>query len=254
MLFAVDIGNTNTVIGIFEGEMLKKKFRLSTNPFETSDEISIKLSGLIDMAGIETSLITDVIVSSVVPSMTAHYIALARETFGHEPLIVGPGLKTGISILYDNPKEVGADRVANSVGGVKLYGSPLIIVDLGTAITFDAISEKGDYLGGAISPGIETSLASLSKKAAQLPQVSLALPEKVIGKNTIQSMQSGTAYGFGGMIETIVERMKGEIGGEPKVVATGGQCEWLKELCSCIDETSPDLTLFGLYHIYLLNR
>lgn len=254
MLFAVDIGNTNTVIGIFEGDDLKKKFRLSTNPFETADEISIKLSGLLDLAGIDSSMVSDVIVCSVVPNMTGHYAALARETFGHEPLIVGPGLKTGIPIHYDNPKEVGADRIANSVGGVKIFGPPLIIVDLGTAITFDAISEKGEYIGGAIAPGIETSLSSLSKKAAQLPQISIALPNKVIGKNTIQSMQSGSAYGFAGMIESIVERMKGEMGGEPKVVATGGQCDWLSDLCGCIDEISPDLTLYGLYHIYLLNK
>ncbi|MDH5543221.1 MAG: type III pantothenate kinase [Nitrospinota bacterium] len=254
MLLAIDIGNTNTVIGVFDGENLKYKFRLSTNHFDTSDEISFKLSGLLEQKNVPANKLSSIIICSVVPHLTGHYIELSRSGFKLTPLIVGPGIKTGISILYDNPREVGADRVANAVGGFKLFGGPLIVVDLGTAITFDAVSAKGDYMGGAIAPGIETSMSSLVKKAAQLTEVSLFRPDKVIGKNTIESMQSGSAYGFAGLVDAIVNRMKSEIGGNPKTIATGGHCVWIQGLCETVDDVSPDLTLWGLYYIYLQNK
>lgn len=254
MLLAVDIGNTNTVIGVFDGENLFQKFRLNTDTLETSDEISIKITALLRENGTEKEKIKDVIICSVAPQVTGHYIELSRNTLNVEPILLGPGVKTGISILYDNPHEVGADRIANAIGGYKLFGGPLIIVDLGTAITFDAISSKGEYIGGVIAPGVETSMASLSKKAAQLPEVGLTKPRRVIGKNTVESMQSGAVYGFTGMIDSIVKKMKREMDGEPKVIATGGQSDWLEGLAETIDDYEPDLTLYGLLHIHSLNR
>jgi type III pantothenate kinase len=253
MLLAVDIGNTTTVIGLFRGDDLKRKFRFNTNRLDTGDEIALKIIGLLRETGLDKNKIKNVIICSVVPVMTPQYIYMAGSFFNVKPVIVGPGIKTGLSILYDNPKEVGADRVANGVGGFSIYGGPLIIVDLGTAITFDAISEKGEYIGGVIAPGIDASMAFLVKKAAQLPQVSLAKPERVIGKNTIASMQSGAVYGFSGMVDAIVKKMKTEMGGNPKIIATGGQCEWLMELSEEIEEVAPDLTLHGLNEIYKKN-
>ena len=250
MLLAVDIGNTTTVIGLFKGDELEKKFRFGTNPLGTGDEIALKIRGLLHEAGFDRENVKEVIICSVVPAMTQQYIDMAGSFFNTKPVVVGPGIKTGLSILYDNPKEVGADRVANGVGGLSIYGGPLIIVDLGTAITFDAISEKGEYLGGIIAPGIDASMAFLVKKAAQLPQVSLEIPEQVIGKNTIASMQSGAVYGFSGLVDAIVKKMKQEMGCDPKVIATGGQCEWLIDLSETIDEVAPDLTLHGLNEIY----
>ncbi len=253
-LLAIDIGNTNTVIGIFEGETLSEKFRLTTNTLETSDEVSIKIAALLRENAIEKDDIENVIVCSVVPQITGHYVALAKKSFGLKATIVGPGVKTGTPILYDNPKEVGADRIANTVGGYNIYGGPLIIVDLGTAITFDYVSEKGEYVGGVIAPGIATSMAFLSKKAAQLPQVALTMPKNVIGKNTVESMQSGAVFGFSGLIDSIVEKIKLETKTDIKVVATGGDCEWLKELSSSIDEYEPNLTLYGLLKIQSLQK
>lgn len=254
MLLAFDIGNTNTVAGIFEGDALREKFRYNTNHVDTADEVSLKIILLLRELGIDKKEITQVIVCSVVPTLTASYVDVAQKTFKARPLVVGPGIKTGIPILYENPREVGADRIANAVGGFAKYGGPLIIVDLGTAITFDAVSAKGEYMGGVIAPGVETSMLSLFKKAAQLPQVSLEKPAKVIGKNTISSMQSGAVYGFCGMIDTVARRMKAEMGGDPKVVATGGQSYWLREVSETIEAVEPDLTLFGLAEIFKRNQ
>jgi type III pantothenate kinase len=252
MLLAVDIGNTNTVIGVFDGETLSKKFRLNTNLSDTSDEISLKISTLLKEHGIQKEAVNQAAVCSVVPQITGHYIELAENLFGVKPVVVGPGVKPGISILYDNPKEVGADRIANAVGGYRLFGGPLIIVDLGTAITFDAVSAKGEYLGGVIAPGVGSSMASLSKKAAQLPHIGFKKPGRVIGRNTVESMQSGAVYGFAGMIDAIVRKMKSEMEGEPKVIATGGQSEWLKDLAETVEHHQPDLTLHGLFSIHAL--
>ncbi len=254
MLLAVDIGNTHTVIGVFKNSDIAEKFRFTTNPNDTADEVSLKVRGLLSECGLGKEDITDVIIACVVPPILLPYCEMARSVFNVKPVSVGPGVKTGMKILYDNPREVGADRIANAVGGYSLFGGPLIIVDLGTAITFDAISEKGEYIGGVIAPGINTSMASLFKKAAQLPQISLEEPSRVIGKNTIESMQSGAVYGFCGMADSIVKKMKKEMGGDPKVVVTGGQSDWLLDLSETIDETAPDLTLIGLYKIHLLQK
>jgi len=254
LLLAIDVGNTNSVIGLFDGDSLIKKFRVATNVLETFDEISLKVVGLLKENDIKIKDVGEVIISSVVPQVTGNYIELSEKLIGVTPLVVGPGVKSGIEILYENPREVGADRIANAVGGYKLFGGPLIVVDLGTAITFDAISVKGDYMGGVISPGIATSMAELSQKAAQLPQVSLTRPRKVIGKNTIESMQSGAVFGFAGMIDSIVRKVAGEMEGEPEVVATGGDCQWLKKLSATIDHYEPDLTLYGLLYINKLRK
>ncbi|GMT42199.1 MAG: type III pantothenate kinase [bacterium] len=253
MLLAVDIGNTNTALGVFRETALGRKFRFNTNQLDTGDEIALKISSVLRELELDKKKIKNVIIGSVVPALTQDYIDMARNYFGVEPVVVGPGVKTGISILYDNPREVGADRIANAVGGFTIYGGPLIIVDLGTAITFDAVSDKAEYIGGVIAPGIDASLAFLVKKAAQLPQVSLQKPERVIGKITINSMQSGTVYGFSGMIDAIVRKMKTEMDANPKVIATGGQSGWLMELSETIDDIAPDLTLHGLAFIYSKN-
>jgi type III pantothenate kinase len=253
MLLAIDIGNTNTVAGVFVAGELKHKFRYFTNQMETADESSLKISSLLRECGVEKKDVTDVIICSVVPTVTSGYVDIARRAFGAHAVVVGPGVKTGISILYENPREVGADRIANAVGGFTRHGGPLIIVDLGTAITFDAVSGKGEYIGGVIAPGIDTSMLSLFQKAAQLPQVRLEKPHRVIGKNTIASMQSGAVFGFAGMIDAIVGKMKREMEGDPKVIATGGQSEWLKEISETIGRVEPDLTLYGLAEIFKRN-
>ncbi len=254
MLIAFDIGNTNTVAGVFNKNALRYKFRYHTSNIETADELALKISMLLKDKEIDKGDITAVIVCSVVPTLTGAYIDIAKPLFGANPIVVGPRVKTGIALLYDNPHEVGADRIANTVGGFVKYGGPLIVVDLGTAITFDAVSAKGEYLGGVIAPGIDTSMASLSKRAAQLPQVGLDKPTKVIGKNTVAAMQSGAVFGFCGLIDTIARKMQKEMGGNPKVVATGGQSYWLKEVSETIEAVDPDLTLFGLLEIWKRNR
>lgn len=254
MMLAFDIGNTNTVAGIFKDDALCQKFRYHTSNVETADELALKIGLLLKDLEIGKKEITSVIVCSVVPALTGAYVDIARRMFGADPIVVGPGVKNGIALLYDNPREVGADRIANTVGGFVKYGGPLIVVDLGTAITFDAVSAKGEYLGGVIAPGIDASMQSLSKRAAQLPQVGLDKPAKVIGKNTVAAMQSGAVFGFCGLIDTIARKMQKEMGGTPKVVATGGQSFWLKEVSETIEAVDPDLTLYGLLEIWKRNR
>ncbi len=254
MLIAFDIGNTNTVAGIFKQDALLHKFRYHTSNVETADELALKIRMLLDERNIGKKEITAVIICSVVPALTGAYADISTRMFGASPVIVGPGVKNGIALLYENPHEVGADRIANTVGGFVKYGGPLIVVDLGTAITFDAVSAKGEYLGGVIAPGIDTSMHSLSKRAAKLPQVSLDKPARVIGKNTVAAMQSGAVFGFCGLIDTIARKMQKEMGGTPKVVATGGQSYWLKEVSETIEAVDPDLTLSGLLEIWKRNR
>ncbi len=254
MLIAFDIGNTNTVAGVFGQDALLHKFRYHTSNIETADELALKIGMLLEERNIAKKEITAAIICSVVPALTGPYADIAARMFGTPAVIVGPGVKSGIALLYENPHEVGADRIANTVGGVIKYGGPLIVVDLGTAITFDAVSAKGEYLGGVIAPGIDTSMHSLSKRAAKLPQVSLDKPARVIGKNTVAAMQSGAVFGFCGLIDTIARKMQNEMGGNPKVVATGGQSYWLKEVSETIEAVDPDLTLFGLLEIWKRNR
>lgn len=253
MLLAIDIGNTNTVVGVFKGGKIISRFRYFTNMMETADEISLKITSLLREGGFEKKEFRDVIICNVVPAVASVYSDISANIFGINPVVVGAHNKNCIPILYDNPREVGADRLANAVGGFVKFGGPLIVVDLGTAITFDAVSQKGEYVGGVIAPGIDASMMSLFQKAAQLPQVRLEKPDKVIGKNTVSSMQSGAVYGFAGMIDSIVEKMSLEMGGKPKIVATGGQSEWLRHVSKTIENYEPDLTLLGLAEIYKRN-
>lgn len=250
MLLVVDVGNTQSSFGVFEGENLKDSWRVSTNKDETADELSATLLTLLSLRSMSLSDLDAMIISSVVPHCTASLIEMGRRLLNLEPLVVGPGLKTGITILYDNPHEIGADRIVNAVAAFSSYGGPAIVVDFGTATTFDAISEKGEYLGGAITPGIETSSEALFEMAAKLSRVDLKVPAKAVGKNTAESLQAGILFGAGGGVDRIVGMIKDEIGQEAKVIATGGLAKLACQVCRTIDEIDSDLTISGLKLLY----
>jgi len=245
-LLAIDVGNTQTVIGLFEGEEKKASWRLGSVARRTPDELAILIEGLFRLSGFDLGIVGRVVISSVVPPLGPTLEEMANRYFGVTPLVVGPGTRTGISIKYDNPREVGADRIVNAVAGFKQFGGPLIIVDFGTAITFDAISPAGEYLGGAISPGFGVSLDALVERAARLPRIEPAAPTSIIGKNTVHSIQSGMYFGYKGLINGIVAQMRAELGEETKVVATGGQIFLFSEDENIFDHINPDLTLIGL--------
>ncbi|MCL5992653.1 MAG: type III pantothenate kinase [Firmicutes bacterium] len=253
MLLAVDVGNTNIVLGVYQGRELKVSWRISTNREQTGDEYGIIFKNLFAQASIDDSLLTGMIVSSVVPPLMFSLEEMAKRYFRLDPLVVGPGMKTGLNIKIDNPREVGADRIVNAVAGIELYGGPLIIVDFGTATTFDAISGSGEYLGGAIAPGISISTEALFQRAAKLPRVELVKPKRVIGRDTISSMQSGIIYGFIGQVDGIVKRMIQEFPERPKVVATGGLADLLAADSEALEIVNPLLTLEGLLIIYQRN-
>lgn len=254
MILAIDVGNTNTVLGVFDGEELLADYRVSTDRQRTADEWGMLLLELLDHAKIDGAAISGVIISSVVPPIITELAKMSRRYLRCDPEVVGPGMKTGISIRYENPKEVGADRIVNAVAGYKLSGGPLIIVDFGTATTFCAIGQTGDYLGGAIAPGIMISAEALYMRAARLPRVELTKPQSVIGKNTVSSMQAGILYGFVGQVDEIVRRIKQELGGDPKVIATGGLAEVISLESDHIDEVNQNLTLIGLRILWERNH
>lgn len=253
MLLVVDIGNTHAVLGIYEKNELIASWRVATDKSKTSDEIGVLLYDLFRLRGITFEEITASIISSVVPTITPNLVSMCREYLGIEPLVIGPGLKTGLNIKYENPKEVGADRIVNAVAGLNLYGGPLIIVDFGTATTFCAIGEKWEYLGGLICPGIGISSEALFDRASKLPKVEILKPDKIIGKNTVSSMQSGLYYGYVSQVDGIIKKMKEEMNWEPKVIFTGGLGNLLAEGCESVDIVNPELTLYGLKIIYELN-
>jgi type III pantothenate kinase len=253
MLLALDVGNTNTVVGVFEDKTLKAHWRLSTRRAGTSDEYGIFVKSLFDFAGLDFRAITAVILSTVVPTVQGPLEEMSRQFFGVEPMVVGPGIKSGMPILYEAPREVGADRIVNAVAAFELYGGPCIVVDFGTATTFDAISSRGEYLGGAICPGIGISAEALFQRAAKLPRVDITRPKAVIGRNTVSSMQSGLYYGYLGLVEGLVARMREELGGTPKVIATGGLAGLLLAGSSVVDHLDPLLTLTGLRMLYERN-
>ncbi|MDN5364645.1 MAG: type pantothenate kinase [Eubacteriales bacterium] len=254
MVLGIDIGNTHIVLGVFSEGKLLVDWRIATDREKTADEYGIQIRILFDYAGIDYSAVKGVVISSVVPPLTPVMERMAVKYFRQQPLIVGPGIKTCMPIKYENPREVGADRIVNAVAAYDLYGGPLIIVDFGTATTFCAVSEKGEYLGGAIAPGIGISAEALMARAAKLPRVELVKPKSVIGRNTIMSMQAGIIYGYVGLVEYIVTRMKEEMGGTAKVVATGGWAELIARETNCIQEVHPHLTLYGLWLLYQRNR
>lgn len=254
MLLAVDVGNTQTVLGLFEGDALRGHWRISTNASLTADEIRVKVGGLLALDGRAWGDVDEVILSSVVPRVSTAWEQVANDACRCEALVVGPGLKTGMPIRYGNPHEVGADRIVNGVAALAAHGGPVVVVDFGTATTIDVISEDGAYLGGAIAPGVETSAEALFTKAARLSKVDLEAPPVVIGTSTRQSVQAGLMLGEAAMVDGLVRRVWAELGAETPVVATGGLAVRMAPLCETIGHVDEDLTLTGLRLIRDLNR
>lgn len=254
MILAVDVGNTSIVLGVYEGKQLLHHWRISTNRSATSDEYGILIDNLFRHAGLALDRVDGVIISSVVPPLMFAFEQMCESYVGKHPLIVGPGIKTGLNIRYENPKEVGADRIVNAVAAIELYGTPCIVVDFGTATTFDYIDEKGQYIGGAVAPGISISTEALYQRAAKLPRIELVKPRSVIGKNTVASMQAGIVYGFAGQVDGIVNRIKEEYRTNPHVVATGDWAELIAAESESIQTVDARLTLLGLQLIYDRNQ
>lgn len=255
MLLVFDVGNTNIVLGLYDGDKMIYHWRAATNELKTADEYAASLGMMFQLDGVTFAMVTDIIISSVVPPVNPTLEYLCRRYFHVEPMMVGPGMKTGLNILYDNPRELGADRIVNAVAGSTLYGGPLIIIDLGTATTFCAIDEKKRYLGGAVTPGIGISMEALFQRASKLPRIELTPASSVICKNTVSAMQSGIYYGAIGQVDGIVRRMKKEMGyKEIKVIATGGLADLIASQSETIDVIDPLLTLKGLYILFKKNR
>jgi type III pantothenate kinase len=252
MLIAVDAGNTHTVVGLFDGDELADHWRIATNADRTSDEHALLVSQFLAQHGSTFEDVTGVVVSSTVPRLTAVLRTLAERYLRVAPVVLEPGVRSGIAILYENPRQVGPDRIANAVAAWDRYGGPAIMVDFGTATTVDAISAKGEYLGGAILPGIEISLDALFARAAALSWVELAKPRRVIGKTTAESVQSGVLYGFAAAVDGLVTRFEAELG-RCTVISTGGLAELMTPLTSTITEHDPWLTLRGLRLIHAMN-
>ncbi len=257
MLLVIDVGNTNIVLGVYDGKELKYDWRISTDKDKTSDEYGLLFEQIFKYNGIDISEVEDIIISSVVPNLMHSLPNMCLRYFKKNPIVIGPGVKTGMNIKYDNPKEVGADRIVNAVAAYDKYGGPLIIVDSGTAITFCCVNKEGEYLGGAIAPGIRISADALFLRTAKLPKVEIIKPEKVIGKNTVSSIQSGLVYGYIGMIDYIIEKMIGEMGvdsEEIKIIATGGFSNLVAKESKYIQKIDKLLTLEGLRIIYERNK
>lgn len=255
MLLAVDVGNTHTVLGLFDdGQGLRVDWRVSTRKDATSDETGVLLRALISAAGLGPDQVSGMIVSSVVPDLDGVLAAVGQRTFGVVPLFVGPGVRTGLPILYDNPHEVGADRIVNAVAAVHRYGAPVVVVDFGTATTFDVVSPRGEYLGGVIAPGLAISAEALFSRAARLARVDVRRPPRVIGKNTQESVQSGLFHGYVGLVEGLVRKIREELGEEPRIVATGGIASVFRDELPFLDAVDAGLTLEGLRLIWEKNR
>jgi type III pantothenate kinase len=247
-LLAIDVGNTQTVFGLYDGAELREHWRVSTEVERTGDELGLLLRGLVDLRALDGLALT----CTVPPLIRAYEEFAERE--GVELLVLGPGTRTGIPVRYDDPREVGPDRIANAVAAVARYGAPCIVVDFGTSTNFDIVSPEGEYVGGVLAPGIEISMEALSARAARLFQVDFSAPETVIAKNTAASLQSGLVYGFAGQVDGIVERIRGELGVEAQTVATGGLADLITPHAHTLDEIDPFLTLEGVRLIWERNR
>ena len=254
MLLVIDVGNTNTVVGVFDGEKLVQNWRVRTVANHTVDEYGMLIYSLYKSSKISTKSIRDIIISCVVPPMLNILEPLCEKYFHVKPLIVEPGIKTGMPIHYDNPREVGADRIVNAVAAFEKYKTDLIIVDFGTATTFDYVSVKGEYMGGCIAPGIVISSEALFERASKLPRVEFKKPKTIIAKDTISSMQAGIMFGYAGLVDGIVERIKAEVKSNPKVIATGGLAGVIAPETRCIEIVDENLTLEGLRIIHLKNK
>lgn len=254
MLLAIDVGNTNTVFGLYEGKELRGSFRISTSDSSTSDEIGMMMMQYYHFRGYDPKETTAVIIASVVPPVMYSLTNAVRKYFGLNPVIVGQDVDAGVKNHYINPREVGMDRLVNAVSAIEKYGKPLIIVDIGTAITFDCIDQTGAYVGGAIFPGIKIAMEALFMKASKLPRVDIVRTEKAIGRTTVHSMQSGAVRGYVGALTGIILDMQKELEGETKVIATGGMGRMMAEHCELINAVDPDLTLEGLRLIYERNK
>jgi type III pantothenate kinase len=253
LLCVADIGNTHTVLGLYDGDKLVEKWRLRTDTHRTTNEWGLTLKNLFDLQELNIADVTDAAISSVVPPAVHTLVRACKRYFGVTPLVIGPGTKTGLAIRYENPREVGADRVVNAVAALSTIDTACIVVDFGTATTFECLSSKGEYLGGAICPGIGTALEALVNRAAKLPRVEIIKPRTAIGRNTVESMQSGILYGYVSLVDGLVQRLSAEMDGKVSVIATGGLAGTISAESTTIERVVPDLTLEGLRLIYRRN-
>lgn len=254
LIFVCDVGNTNIVMGVFNNGKLEYHWRISTDREKTEDEFAMIVNSLLQYSGLSFSDFSGAAISTVVPSLLFALERMCEKYFHVSPLIVGPGIKTGLNLKYDNPKEIGADLIVNAVAAIHDYRPPIIVIDFGTATTYSYIDERSDYIGGAIAPGINISTEALYEKASKLPRIEIAKPPHIVGRNTIHAMQSGVLFGYVGQVEGIVSRMKRESGSEPAVVATGGLCTLVSKETDVINHVDKLLTLKGLYLIYQRNQ
>jgi type III pantothenate kinase len=254
MLLCIDIGNTNIVLGLYRGDELATHWRIATDHQRLGDEYAILIMGLFSHRGYSAADVDGIAIASVVPPLTGTFVGLSKAYFDCEPLVLDAGVRTGVRVRYDNPRDVGADRIANAVAVHQLYGGPACVVDFGTATTFDAISAEGDYLGGAIAPGIIIAMEALFARTAKLPRIDLTHPPGAIGSNTVQAMQSGVLFGYVGLVEGMVARFREELGPEMKVIATGGLGAIIARETEVIEFTDPWITLKGLRLIYEMNQ
>ena len=250
MLLTIDIGNTNILAGIFKGDEIITHWRIYTNLNKTDSEYTIDFDNMFRLKGIKINSIKEAIISSVVPPLTSVYKNFLEKEFKIKTIVLDSDLEIGVKILYENPKEVGSDRIANAVGAIALYGKPIIVVDFGTATTFDVVSKEGDYLGGLISSGIEISADALFRRTAKLPRISIQKPKNVVAKTTVESIQAGLYYGYVGQVDYIIEKIWEELDYKTKVVATGGLANMISEDSKYISTVNSFLTLYGLYFIY----
>ncbi len=250
MLLCIDVGNTQTVYGVFDGDLLERSWRTKTDAQATADELALTVRGLLD-----GTPVSGLAVCSTVPSILRELRVMIADYYGELPaVVVGPGVRTGVPLMVDNPKEVGADRVVNSLAAYHLYGGPAIVVDFGTSTSIDVVGRKGEFLGGALAPGIEISVDALAAKAAQLRKVELLRPRSVIGKNTVEALQSGVVFGYAGLVDGLVTRIAAELGGDPAVIATGGLAPLVLDVAETLRYHEPDLTLIGLRLVTEKNR